>query len=67
LPWWAEVARLTREIAQLDATLADGALFARDPAKAAALLKSRAATADTLAQAEDEWLAAGVELQRHTA
>jgi ATP-binding cassette subfamily F protein 3 len=63
----AEVARLTREIAQLDATLADGALFARDPAKAAALLKSRAATADTLAQAEDEWLAAGVELQRHTA
>jgi ATP-binding cassette subfamily F protein 3 len=51
----------------LDATLADGALFARDPAKAAALLKSRAATADTLAQAEDEWLAAGVELQRHTA
>ena len=38
----AEIARLTREIETLDATLADGALFARDPAKAAALAKTRA-------------------------
>jgi ATP-binding cassette subfamily F protein 3 len=51
----------------LDAALADGTLFARDPAKAAALSKSRAQAADALAQAEDEWLAAGVELQRDTA
>ncbi len=41
----AEVARLNREIAALDAALADGALFARDPAKAAALSKSRALAA----------------------
>jgi ATP-binding cassette subfamily F protein 3 len=63
----AEVARVTREVAQLDAALADGALFARDPAKAAALSKSRALAAEALAQAEDEWLAAGVELQRDSA
>jgi ATP-binding cassette, subfamily F, member 3 len=61
----AEIARLTHEIERLDAALADGALFARDPAQAAALAKTRAGNAAALAQAEEEWLAAGSEL--HTA
>jgi ATP-binding cassette subfamily F protein 3 len=62
----AEVSRLTREIEKLDAALADGNLFVRDPAKAAALAKARASNASALAQAEDEWLAAGVALQTAT-
>jgi ATP-binding cassette, subfamily F, member 3 len=59
----AEVIRLTKEIEKLDAVLADGNLFMRDPAKAAALAKNRAASAVALAQAEDDWLAAGAALQ----
>jgi ATP-binding cassette subfamily F protein 3 len=58
-----EIARLTREIEKLDASLADGEIFARDPAIAAALSKSRGECADALAQAEDDWLAAGAALQ----
>ena len=46
----AEIARLTREIEKLDAALADGELFARDPAKAAAIAKARAEHAGALAQ-----------------
>ena len=57
------MARLTREIEQLDAALADGTLFARDPAKAAAMSKSRAEYADALAKAEEDWLAAGAALE----
>jgi ATP-binding cassette subfamily F protein 3 len=59
----AEVGRLTREIERLDAALADGDLFSRDPTQAAALAKARSISAGALAQAEDEWLAAGAELQ----
>jgi ATP-binding cassette subfamily F protein 3 len=59
----AEVTRLGREIETLDAALADGGLFARDPAQAAALAKARAASVAALAKAEDDWLAAGAELQ----
>jgi ATP-binding cassette subfamily F protein 3 len=59
----AEMARLTREIEQLDAALADGTLFARDPAKAAAMAKSRAECAGALAKAEEDWLAAGAALE----
>jgi ATP-binding cassette subfamily F protein 3 len=62
----AEVGRLTRELEKLDAALADGNLFARDPAKAAALAKTRAASAAALAQAEDDWLTAGAALQDAT-
>jgi len=62
----AEVSRLSREIEKLDAALADGNLFARDPAKAAALAKARSASAAALAQAEDDWLAAGAALQAAT-
>jgi ATP-binding cassette subfamily F protein 3 len=57
------MARLTREIEQLDAALADGTLFARDPAKAAAMAKSRAECAGALAKAEEDWLAAGAALE----
>ncbi|MBM3529780.1 MAG: ABC-F family ATP-binding cassette domain-containing protein [Alphaproteobacteria bacterium] len=53
------VAKLTREIETVDVSLADGTLFARDPAKAATLTKERARLAGLLAEAEDEWLAAG--------
>jgi ATP-binding cassette subfamily F protein 3 len=51
------VARLTAEIARIDAALAGG-LFARDPGKAAALSKARAEATDALARAEEDWLAA---------
>jgi ATP-binding cassette subfamily F protein 3 len=59
----AEIARLTKEIETLDAVLADGALFSRDPVKAAATAKSRAACADALAKAEEDWLEAGAALE----
>jgi len=62
----AEVIRLTREIEKLDAALADGQLFARDPAKAAAIAKSRSENADALAKAEEDWLAAGAALEAAT-
>ena len=48
---------LTAEIATIDAQLASG-LFARDPAKAAALSRSRAEASAALARAEEDWLAA---------
>jgi ATP-binding cassette subfamily F protein 3 len=51
------VARLTADIAAIDAQLA-GDLFARDPGKATALSKSRAEAASALARAEEDWLAA---------
>ena len=59
----AEIVRLSREIEKLDAALGDGGLFSRDPAKAAATAKSRAAFADALARAEEDWLDAGAALE----
>ena len=59
----ADIARLTREIEKLDAALASGELYGSDPAKAAALAKTRSKYAHVLAQAEEEWLAAGEALQ----
>ncbi len=59
----AEVARLSREIEKLDAALADGGLFSREPAKAAAMAKTRADNARALAKAEEDWLAAGAALE----
>ena len=59
----AEIDRLTKEIVQLDIALADGALFARYPAKAAVTAKARADFARALARAEEDWLAAGEALQ----
>ncbi len=49
---------LNAEITRVDATLAQPGLFARDPAKAAALAKARADNASALAKAEEDWLEA---------
>jgi ATP-binding cassette, subfamily F, member 3 len=54
----AAIARLNAEIGRIDVILAGSALFARDPAKAAALAKTRADHASALAQAEEDWLEA---------
>jgi ATP-binding cassette subfamily F protein 3 len=54
----AAVKRLAKEIATIDAALAEPGLFARDPARAAALAKARADAATALARAEDDWLEA---------
>jgi ATP-binding cassette subfamily F protein 3 len=62
----AEVTRLTREIEKLDAALADGELFSREPAKAAVMAKTRANSARALAKAEEDWLAAGAALEAAT-
>jgi ATP-binding cassette subfamily F protein 3 len=59
----AEVTRLTREIEKLDAALADGQLYTREPAKAAAIAKARSKNANALAKAEEDWLAAGAALE----
>jgi ATP-binding cassette subfamily F protein 3 len=58
----ADVARLTAEITRIDTALAEPGLFDRDPSKAAALAKARAAHAGALARAEEEWLEASAHL-----
>ncbi|MEA2980818.1 MAG: ATP-binding cassette, subfamily er 3 [Alphaproteobacteria bacterium] len=62
----AEITRLTREIEKLDAALADGELFTRDPAKAASIARARSENASALAKAEEDWLAAGAALEAVT-
>jgi ATP-binding cassette subfamily F protein 3 len=57
------IAQLTRQLAKLDVTLADGALFASDPARAAELSKTRAQVVAAIAKAEQEWLAASTALE----
>jgi ATP-binding cassette subfamily F protein 3 len=54
----AAVAHLSGEIARIDAILAGSELFGRDPAKAAALAKTRADHASALTKAEEDWLEA---------
>jgi ATP-binding cassette subfamily F protein 3 len=61
-----EVARLQAQIAQIDAILAQPELFAREPAKAAALAKMRAQSAKALARAEEAWLTASADLDEHS-
>jgi ATP-binding cassette subfamily F protein 3 len=53
-----EMARLSRELERIDATLAAPDLFARDPARAAAHAKARSEAAAALARSEEEWLSA---------
>jgi len=60
----SKIARLNAEIVRIDTALAESGLFARDPAKAAALAKARADTAGALAQAEEDWLEASGELEK---
>ena len=63
----AEIDAQSRTLAALDTELADGTLFSRDPAKAAALGRQRAAAAAALEKAEEEWLAASAALEGETA
>ena len=53
-----EIARLTREIAEMDAALARENLFADDPLRAAEIARRRASLARALADAEHRWLEA---------
>jgi ATP-binding cassette subfamily F protein 3 len=53
-----EIARVSGEIASLDAALAVPNLFARDPVKASALSKQRMEAAEKLERAEAAWLTA---------
>ncbi len=57
------IAQLTRQLGKLDTTLADGDLFARDPARAAEVAKTRANVVAAIAKAEEEWLAASAALE----
>ena len=57
------LAQLNRQLGRLDATLADGDLFARDPARAAELSKTRAQVVASIKAAEEEWLAASQALE----
>jgi len=58
-----EIANLTRQLRKLDGTLADGDVFARDPARAAELAKTRANVVAAIAKAEEEWIAASAALE----
>jgi ATP-binding cassette subfamily F protein 3 len=62
----AEIERLGAEIKRLDAALAAPGLFARDPAKAVTLGKTRASAATALAQVEEQWLEASAEYEAET-
>jgi ATP-binding cassette subfamily F protein 3 len=53
--------KLSKDIETMDAKLAD--MFAKDPAKAAQLAKTRADAAVQLAAAEEEWLSASADLE----
>jgi len=57
------IAQLTRQLGKLDTTLADGEIFAREPARAADLSKTRANVVAALAKAEEEWIAASAALE----
>jgi ATP-binding cassette, subfamily F, member 3 len=59
----AELAQLARQLRKLDLTLSDGDLFARDPARAAELSKTRASVVAAITRAEEEWLAASTALE----
>jgi ATP-binding cassette subfamily F protein 3 len=52
------IATCKSEVARLDAALASGGLFARDPDKAAVLAKARSDAVAALARAEEDWLQA---------
>ena len=52
----ALIEKLQKEIATLDAALADGALYVKDVARATKLARDRAEAARKLASAEESWL-----------
>jgi ATP-binding cassette, subfamily F, member 3 len=57
------MAKLNDVIGKVDAALADGSAFQRDPAKATDLARMRAEAAEALAAVEEEWLALSGELE----
>ncbi|HVL72580.1 MAG TPA: ABC-F family ATP-binding cassette domain-containing protein [Beijerinckiaceae bacterium] len=59
----ARMRRLGDAIAKIDAALADGTAFRKDPAKAGDLARMRAEAAEALAAAEDEWLGLSADLE----
>jgi len=60
----AAVEKMNEDIARIDAALAESGLFARDPAKAAQLAKSRSDAVEALMRAEDDWIAASEALEQ---
>jgi ATP-binding cassette subfamily F protein 3 len=54
----AQMTKLREEVAAVERALAAPDLYARDPARAAALAKARSHTLARLAQCEEEWLSA---------
>jgi len=60
----AEIERLTKRIAAIDASLADGALYAKDAAGARALVLERGALERARTAAEGAWLAASEAYER---
>ncbi len=54
----AEIERLAKKIAAIDAALADSALYVRDPARAQALARERGELVQAQAAAEAAWLTA---------
>ncbi len=60
----SDIAQLNKQLAKLDSTLADGELFAKDPARAAELSKTRANVVASIARAEEEWIAASSQLEQ---
>ncbi|MBF9232271.1 ABC-F family ATP-binding cassette domain-containing protein [Microvirga alba] len=59
----ARMSKLTEVIAKVDAALADGTAFQKDPAKATELSRMRAEAAGTLASVEEEWLGVSSEIE----
>lgn len=63
----ARIDKLSGVIAKVDAALADGTAFQRDPGKASELARMRAEAAEALAAAEDEWLALSADVEAASA
>jgi ATP-binding cassette subfamily F protein 3 len=59
----ARMAKLSEVIGKVDAALADGTAFQKDPAKATDLSRKRAEAAEALAAVEEEWLALSGEIE----
>jgi ATP-binding cassette subfamily F protein 3 len=62
----ARMGKLAEAIAKIDAALADGSAFRKDPAKATELARMRAEAAETLAGLEEEWLTLSSDMEAAT-
>jgi ATP-binding cassette subfamily F protein 3 len=59
----ARMDKLSGVIAKVDAALADGTAFQRDPAKASELARMRAEAAEALVAVEEEWLSLSADVE----